>query len=183
MQIAKPRNPKTSRNRRASLLFMPMLLLLVGLSACKPQQNDLPFDTVDQSDWGNAGHAYEAQEPALVVIAQPAEVTDLDDWITLDAQTQLQTLGYDTYFALIVFQGWKPSTGYSVQVNRITRREDTVTVYAQFQEPKPDEETGGEVASPYHLVQVRKVGIWDQEITFNLVVNKIIVASLSRYVP
>jgi len=182
-EIVKPRRAKNPRRWRIGLLFLLILLPLFELSACKFQQNDLPFETIAQDDWGNSGHAYEAQEPALAVIAQPAEVADLDGWITSDAQTQLQTLDYDAYFALIVFQGWKPSTGYSVQVNRITREENTVRVYAQFQEPKPDEAKADEATSPYHLVQVQKVGTWGEDVTFNLVVNGTAIVSASRNIP
>lgn len=166
-----------------SWLLLLMLVSLLGLSACQPKEADLPFETIDQADWGNAGHAYEAQEPTLIVIAQPVDVAGLDDWIALDAQTQLQTLDYDTHFALIVFQGWKPTTGYSVQVDCITRRGDTVTVYAQFREPRPEEEKAPEVTSPYHLVQVQEVGAWGRDITFNLVVDEAVITSLSHYVP
>lgn len=168
--------------RKTNWLLLLMLIPLLGLSACQSKEAKLPFETLDQGDWGNAGHAYEAQEPTLTVITQSTEVTELDDWITLHAQTQLQMLDYNTDFAIVVFQGWKPTSGYSVQVDRVTRRGDTVTVYAQFRRPKPEKEKADIARSPYHLVQVQKVGTWDQEITFNLVVDEVVVASLSRYV-
>ena len=138
--------------------------------------------TIDQSDWGNAGHAYEDRDPALVIVTQPVEADNLDDWIALSAQTQLQALDYETSFAIAVLQGWKPTSGYSVQIDRIARRGNVVNVYVQFREPKPDAEKADESMSPYHLVQVQKLGDWDQDITFNLVVNDVVVISLSHYV-
>jgi hypothetical protein len=171
------------RNWRTSLLLMLMLLSLVGLTACKPQQSDIPFDTIDRSDWSDSDTAYEPQEPTLIIIAQRDEAASLSNWITEEAKTALQAMDYSSYFALALFQGQKPSSGYSVQIDRIARRNDTVTVYAQFQEPSPAEEKSPEMTSPYQLVRVQKVGTWNQVITFNLVVDETIVVSLPFYVP
>ena len=77
----------------------------------------------------------------------------------------------------------RPTTGYGVQINRIARQGDTVTIYAQFREPNPDEERADMVTSPYHLVRVKKVGTWEGDISFNLVVGGGIAASLSRRFP
>jgi hypothetical protein len=169
--------------RSASWLLL--LALLSGLSACQPQPQEvaLPFETIEQKEWAGTGQAYEPREPGLMIIAQIEDVAKLDNWITENARTQLQTLDYDAYFALAVFQGWKPSTGYNVQIESATRQDNTVTIHAGFREPGPDEAKGALITSPYHLVRVRRIGDWNQNIAFKLVVDSVVVTSLSHHVP
>lgn len=169
--------------RKTTRLLLLVLIPLLGLSACRPKEIDLPFETIAQGDWGNAGYAYEAHEATLIVITQATEAMELDNWVTLDTQTQLQALDYDAYFAIAVFQGWKATTGYKVQIDRIALLGNVINVHAQFLEPKPEEEKAPEATSPYHLVRVQRAETWDQDITFNLVMDEVVVASLSRHVP
>jgi hypothetical protein len=176
--------PKERRICRVSVQSSLLLLvLLLGSSACRPREINLSFETIEQRDWAGTGQAYEAREPGLMVITQAEDMAALDDWITEDAKSQLEALDYDTHFALIVLQGWKPTNGYAVEVKRIACRENAVNVYAEFREPQPDEAKADVVTSPYHLIQIQKDGEWGQDTTFNVVVDDTVVASLSRYVP
>ena len=151
-------------------LLLPLVPVLILVpSACKPQETSLPFETIERKDWVSTGQVYKAREPGVIVIARPEDVTSLNNWVTEDAKAQLQTLDYTTYFALAVFQGWKGTDGYSIQIERITRQEDNVTILVLLQEPRPDERKNDIVTSPYHLVQVQKVGVWDRNITFTVV--------------
>ncbi len=173
----------TNRKKSINWLFPLMLVLLLWLSACQPKETNLPFETIEQKEWAGTDHAYEAREPGVMVVAQPEEITALNKWITEDAEAQLQKIDYKVYFVLVVFQGRKPTTGYSIQVDQLTRLEDTVNIKARFSEPKPNEEKSPEVTSPYHLVRVQKVGTWGRNITFNLNAGEVIVVSLSHSVP
>jgi hypothetical protein len=160
-----------------------VLFILAGLSACQPKETDLPFETIEQRDASGTGQVYKDEKPGLIVITAPEEATNLDALITSEAQARLARLSYDEYFVIAVFQGRKPTTRYGVQIERIARQGSKVTVYAQFSEPKPDEEKAPEETSPYHLIQVQKVGTWGQEVTFELIVKGSIVASVSQYIP
>jgi len=160
-----------------------VLFILAGLSACQPKETDLPFETIEQRDASGTGQVYKDEKPGLIVITAPEEATNLDALITSEAQARLARLSYDEYFVIAVFQGRKPTTRYGVQIERIARQGGKVTVYAQFSEPKPDEEKAPEETSPYHLIQVQKVGTWGQEVTFELIVKGSIVASVSQYIP
>jgi len=160
-----------------------VLFILAGLSACQPKETDLPFETIEQRDASGTGQVYKDEKPGLIVITAPEEATNLDALITSEAQAWLARLSYDEYFVIAVFQGRKPTTRYGVQIERIARQGGKVTVYAQFSEPKPDEEKAPEETSPYHLIQVQKVGTWGQEVTFELIVKGSIVASVSQYIP
>ena len=152
-------------------------------TSCQSQETDLPFETIEQKLKADLGPPYEGREPGLMVIARPEEVANLNDWVTEDAKARLQTLDYDAYFGLIVFQGWKPTFGYGIQVERIASLEDEVTVLVQLKEPRPDEEKADTVTSPYHLVQVQRVGAWARDVTFNMVAEGAIIVSVSHNVP
>lgn len=194
-----------ARQGGAGHLLLLVLVFMFGVSACQSQETNLPleatkqnantetppplqetilpFETIEQKLKADLGPPYEGREPRLMVIARPEEVANLNDWVTEDAKDRLQTLDYDTYFALIVFQGWKPTFGYGIQIERITRLEGEVTVFVQFKEPRPDEEKADTVTSPYHLVQVQKVDTWAQDVTFNVVADGTNIVSVSHTIP
>ena len=169
--------------RKMNWLLALILTLSLGLSACKPQETDLPFEILEQEEINLAGQAYETREPGLIIVAQPDEVTELDDWVTEASKEQLRVIDYNAYFALAVFQGVKPTDGYGVQIERIVRKGNEVTIYAQFQEPSPDREKNDIVTSPYCLVKVQKIGAWEQNIMFNVIVDDSVVIYASHNIP
>jgi hypothetical protein len=153
-----------------------MVLILV---ACHPKELDLPFETIERQEMSG----YQDKKPGLVVIAQQTEEASLEALVTKEIQARLQDTNYKACVVIGVFQGWKPTTRYSVQIERITRRGNAITAHAQLSEPKPGEPTGDLATSPYHLVCVQKIGTWGRTITFNLAMNESIVTSLSHYIP
>lgn len=164
-------------------LLLLMLTLLLGLAACKPQETDLPFEILEQEERNLTGQAYEAHEPGLIIVAQPDEVTELDNWITEASKEKLQVMDYEAYFALALFQGMKPTDGYGIQIERIARTGDEVTIHARFQEPRSDQKKNDIVTSPYCLIQVRKIGTWDQNIKFNVIADGGVVLSTTYNIP
>jgi len=169
------------------LLWAIIVTGLVGtalmITSCKPQERDLPFETIEQKEWAGTGQSYEAREPGLMIISRLQDITSLDKLVTDGAMTKLKELDYDNCFVLVVFQGWKPTTGYRVQIDRTTRTGKMINIYTQFLEPKPEEAKADAITSPYHLVQVQKTGEWGQEISFQVIVNETIVSSLAYFIP
>ncbi len=119
----------------------------------------------------------------LIVIARPEDVAELGNKIRVETKAELEVINYSSNFALVVFQGWKPSTGYMVTIDRITRNQETVNVYVLIREPALHEKVNETVISPYHLVKVQKSGEWGGNFTFNLIESKAVVASISHYIP
>lgn len=165
------------------MLFLCVLVTLAGLSACQPKEINLPFETIEQRDASGTGQIYKDKQPGLIVITTLEKVANLDALVTSEAQARLQSLNYDAYFVIAVFQGWKPTDGYDIQVERITHLGEKVTVFVRLQEPPPDRKKNDIVTSPYHLVQVQKVGTWARDVTFNVVVNGTVIASVSHNIP
>jgi hypothetical protein len=148
---------------------------------CSSEETALSFETIKQEENGWISSAYEELEPELTIITQPEEIAALGE-VRYD-DPWLQTMDYDSYFALVVFQGWQGSGGYSVQIRCISRQDNVVNVYVRFREPRQGEFVNLSVTSPYHLVQVRKVSDWDQEITFNLISDGNKILSRSFFIP
>ena len=143
----------------------------------------MPFQTIEQRDASGSEQAHQDKQPALVVVTTPEEATNLASLVTSEAQTQLKNLNCSAYFVIAVFQGWKPTDGYGVQVERITHLRDKVAVFVRLQEPPPDRKKNDIVTSPYHLVQVQKVGTWARNVTFNVLADGTAIASVSHNVP
>jgi hypothetical protein len=167
------------------LLLLCALSTLIGLSlaACNQQEIDLVFTTIEQRDISGTGKVYEGKQPGLTIVAKSDEASNLDGLITAEAQTKLQSLGYSKYFAVAAFQGWQSTTQYGVQIERVTRSGNTVTIYAKFRVPRPEDEKGAAETSPYHLISVQKSGTWGEKITFKLIVADATVASISHDIP
>jgi hypothetical protein len=142
-----------------------------------PGEAELPFDTLEQTEWGSrTGREYEAEEPTLIIIAQSEEAENVEDWASTNAQTRLHALDYRHYVALAVFQGRQPSSGYGIQINRMTRLREDVNVYVRLYEPEPLTQILDTEAYPYHLVVIEKALVRGAT-RFNLVVDRMVVAS------
>ena len=162
---------------------LPGLAILLFIAvACKPQMEELSFETIAQKDIIN----YREESPALFVIANNDEIDALvpnvlaEDPLLVD---QLRQLDYDHFFAILVLQGQKGSTGYAVTVKQIVRQGSQVMIKAEFVEPSPGAFIKPAFTSPYHLVVVSQARQWGQEVKFVLVVNDESVAEVSHFIP
>ena len=140
----------------------------------------LIFETIEQEN--GAGSKYNTVEPGIMVISSKEDITSLPSGSD-EAIHKLQELDYENFFALIVFQGRKDSGGYDVQIERVAPVETTINVYAQFNEPKPNEVITLVATSPFHLVKIQKTGEWGQEFLFQVIVGDTIVATLNHFIP
>jgi hypothetical protein len=168
-----------------SIALAAVLLAAVGaiLPACRPQEQDLPFETIEQTYSSGTGRYYENREPAMMIVSAPQEAEQVFNFITPDAAERLNRINYDSYFAIAVFQGMKPSGGYGVNITRISSRNHRITVEVNFQEPAPGFERTQIITSPYHLVQVEKPAELEGRQTFVLQENANTVATTEAVLP
>ncbi len=168
----------------------PKIIILLGLllfviTACQPQEEKLPFETIDQGDGFYTGRSYGGEGPNLLIITGPNEVDSpgLDVEFPSELANQLHRMDYDRFFAVLVLQGLKHQGGYSVTVQQIVRQDDRVNVYVEFANPEPGTRRIQAFTSPYHLVVVSKEGKWGQQINFVLVVDSEQVAEAIHFIP
>lgn len=121
---------------------------------------------------------YEDRQPGVITVFTRDEVGKLDGLITSESLAQLQALDYQKHLAVAVFQGWKPTDGFDIQIERVTRSGDQIVIIAQAKERQSDLKRNDVVTSPYHLVVVDKLGEWNKPVTFELRVNTAITPDL-----
>lgn len=157
-------------------------ILLFAVVACTSQIEELSFETIAQGDIIN----YREESPHLFIVANDEDIGTLSRNVLAEDPAlteQLSQLDYDLAFAILVLQGQKGSTGYTVTIKQVVRQGNRVTIKAEFVEPSPGAFIKPAFTSPYHLVQVSKEGQWGQEVTFVLVVNDESVAETTHFIP
>jgi hypothetical protein len=117
----------------------------------------------------------------LIVIASPEEVARVESLITAEAYQDLQEIDFESDFALLVNQGLRRMDGYAVNIQRVVRRGDEISVIANFQEPRPTEAASGVISFPYQLIRVHKSGEFGREFNFTLLAS--IVDQKSVFMP
>jgi hypothetical protein len=142
----------------------------------------LPFETIEQGGMPGKTHGaderWEAKEPGLIVIAASKDLAQTGDFFTADAQALLDKVDWDADFAVAAFLGWQHGGHEGIQIERIVRQGNRVSVYVQVGGPKGTDA----VTSPYHLVKICKEGNWNQTIHFTLYLDGIEATSLSHFV-
>jgi len=169
-----------------SKLFMVGVLasVVVTLNGCKSRFGEkLSFETVERQESPGTGKPYPEEDIHFVVFSSATEVGELDEWVSEAAKQSLIQLDYSEYFALVVFRGNKPTTGYHVEVTSVRRLENTVTVEITLQDPLPGISVGDTVTSPYHIIKIEKGGDWNEEIIFNMLHDNTRVLSSTHFIP
>lgn len=179
-----------------------LIVLAFGINACKerhqapvasqvpeatqiPQTSQapqtrqaVPFETIDSTNFSDGDIVFDSDQPGIMVFRKPEDVGNLQlNTSVSDAELKLKELDYSKYFALLVLEGAKPTTGYSIKITSITRSGNIVTVYADFLETPENMERANVVTYPYHLVAIEKPGEWAETVTFHLVVDQAVVVS------
>ena len=145
----------------------------------------LPFETIERADTPGTGEEYEGEEPKLAIIAEAGKINALEDTVSSDALAQLRDMDFDQYFAVAVFQGWQPQLPpppSGVEIQRISKKRSTITIYAHFHEPAGEVWRPVEI-SPYHLVRVQRGKEMQGEIKFVLNVDGTVVSQQDHHLP
>lgn len=148
-----------------------------------PSGQELLFETIAQSYSPGTGEPYAGTSIHLEVISTLAEAASLGGWIDPDASNRLAAVDYSHSFVLALFQGNKPTDGYSIEIIRIQRQGDSIALTIRLQTPLPGSSANDVITSPYHLVRVEKSGQWGKDIPFNVLQDGENVLSLSHFVP
>ena len=173
--------------KRTRFLSVTILMILIGTTACRPDKVELPFETIDRSPAGPTSGLWSADEPGLMIISAPGDLPGTDKDFTQDAHTQLQNLDFEQHFAVFVFQGRYPELPpppFGIEVQRIVREGDAITIYTDTHEPVDDEVVRRAVQIlPYHLVKILRVTEVQGEKEFTLVMDGTVVHRQTYVLP
>src|SRR5262245_30571129 len=121
------------------------LMAVLGLAAAAPQP--IPFKAID-----SGLHAGSIENPREVVVRTPAE------WKTLCGEyaegRTCPSVDFARSIVVGVFLGTRRSAGFSVEIARVERDGDAVTVSYRERQPGPDDMVAQMITSPYQLVTI-----------------------------
>lgn len=115
---------------------------------------EIPFETIALDEIGV--NVELSQTPQLILLTSSDDAAKIKDWVKAEAYTQLESLDFEQYAAIALFRGPQASHNFHTVIERITRQNSRLIVYAQFWWPNPAWESAAEMTSPYHLVKVNK---------------------------
>ncbi len=167
-----------------TLLFVIIGALVISCSSGNANiPSDLGFETIELEKSEDVNHQYKAQEPAIIVLTKPEDLKDIHGLVSAKAETALQKLDFTQEFAIAVFQGRKPTDHYSIQVEQIVKSKDQIDVQARIELPTPTTKKNDIFTSPYHLVKIKKGGLSNQTIVFNLMLGTAVLGSTKSQIP
>lgn len=120
---------------------MSVLLLMLALA-----QGPLTMTTLTKSDLSGIDHARQ------VVVQTAAEWSAL--WKAHASERPIPAVDFSTNAVLAVFLGSRPTSGYSIEIRRITAGPDAVTVEYVEQQPDPQTITAQILTAPCHIVTI-----------------------------
>jgi len=145
--------------------YLVMLCLLLATTACRPiglsptrQPGEVavPFETVVLDEEGE--NLEIEKERQLLVLTEPSDVAQVQPLISTEAVQQVQQVDFTIYNVIALFHPLGAGcAGLGVTIERLTLKNDTLTVYANLWRPPSGHACAEEgIFSPYHLVKVRK---------------------------
>jgi len=137
-------------------LWLTIVVTLIGMTACGPRETELPFETIERNDTYSPEEGYGGLKPCVVLVTTRQEIDRLEGLVSQAALDHLAELNFEQYFAIAVFRGRQPYSGYATIIERVARQGDKIVVYAQFWEPRSNQVILTMETSPYHLIKVRR---------------------------
>lgn len=166
-----------------TFVFVTIALLIIS---CVSGNTNIPsalsFETI-AIDHSSHSDYYKAQEPAIIVLTKPEDLKNIHGLVSTKAETALQKLDFNQELAIAVFQGRKPTGSYAIQIERIVKSQDQMSVHVKIELPTPHQAATQAFTSPYHLVRIKKGGLENQTTVFNLMEGTSILASTQTRLP
>jgi len=171
------------RNRGACLpIFGVMFIAFFLLARCKPRETKMSFETIEQNEYIESS-GYSGDEIQLKIVSSTDEVNELGTWVSEDSRSKIRELDFTSEFALAVFRGKMPSSGYNIEIVKVARQNTVVNLQIILLDPIPEIQKNDIETSPYHLVKIEKDGKWNEVITFNLINEGAQIQSLAHFIP
>ena len=117
---------------------------------------DVPFETIAVGELGMSSTPDAPTNPQLLLLTSLEQIGDSANRLPPEALADLEQVDFEQYAVVVLFRGRQGSTNYQTVIERITRQDNNLRVFAQFWYPSPLYESGAAVTSPYHLVKVDK---------------------------
>ena len=139
------------------LLFL--IIVLIFISGCHQAiESNVNFEVIEKGF--NSGHS----EKKNYVVDNEDEWGDL--WNKVNSivipQPELPDVDFNNEIVIAVFQGEKPTGGYSIEIIKIVEDNKIIVFYKEFS-PEPGDFVTQALTQPYHIVKIKKS---DKEVVF-----------------
>jgi hypothetical protein len=135
----------------------------------EPPGAELDFQRVTYNGFGYSDY-YESRAAGLAVIASDGD-RNIHERLIAPADAAAQAIDYDRFIMVIVFNGWRSSTGYGIRVDHVRSVPAGVAILATASEPAPDQTTGQAVTSPYEIIAIPRPAGMRGPVAFQLFLN------------
>ena len=147
---------------------------------CAIQGEPVPWEpVVDDPESGLFSH-YEEEEPWLDVIIDQEAVSSLSNTLSSRHLELVANVDFATHFLVVIYQGRKGMTGYSVEAISVKHQGDTILICAQMHEPSFG---GAAITAPFYILQVEKTEELQGDLTFVLIADGEEVFRQEAFVP
>ena len=124
-----------------------------------------------------------SRSPSLIIASRAEDVSQFTNLVDVSDLDTLTSTDFSKEFLVLARLGNQSSARFSITVDRISRRGDTISIRAVVGRPNPNMATETLETSPYHLVRVSKIGEWNDNFDFLLEIEGATVASMTQYIP
>lgn len=161
-----------------------------GLTACKPQETEVPFETVSKGDTtlvDRLGMAYGATLDRIDLLV----ATDLTETLQVPAALstarpdlhlkEVSDIDYDKFMALIAYFGARMDPRSAITVEKIVQTGNVVNVTVSTFEPTYGDRN---IIHPIHVVKIKRADLPVKgELVFNLLKDNGIILTRKHFVP
>ncbi|MCX6049621.1 MAG: hypothetical protein NT075_31360 [Chloroflexi bacterium] len=163
--------------KQAVFIILTRLMALVMLTACQyaivtpvsplpiaaepptiEGEIRIPFETITLDDVG-VNFDLSRRKPQLFLLASKNDIPQISGLISQAVLTQLQQIDFSHYLVVALFREVEGSSNFQVIIRHITKKDDQLTIEAQFWEPGAHIITQSIETSPYHLVQISRTNL------------------------
>lgn len=152
--------------------------IAIDPTPCLQKISELNFDTIASDTHSKM----QEKQPEIYFITSHSEAVEIAKLLSNeDVAKKLQALNYDEEFAIAVFLGMKPTSGYKIIINHVLYANNEVNICATLLTPEPGKMITNLETYPYHLIQINnKEFSPGQEIFIHLIVDGQKINSITR---
>ncbi|MFP4393959.1 MAG: hypothetical protein ACLFTI_01735 [Anaerolineales bacterium] len=149
---------KLSENRALISILLALVwvtMTLVGLTACKPKETELPFETLVHDNLGYFGATYESMD--LMVATDVTEAQQIADTLSPENPgkrfEEIADIDYEEYLVIVAYFGTRVYSKTAITIEKVTQIEDVVDVIISTVEPMAGDRI---IVHPIHIIKVKK---------------------------
>jgi hypothetical protein len=162
---------------QALLIMIPLVTLAdaTGFNrSCNPREiaaAEINIKPIMPVTFQNVGKGYRSgvHAPLQIAARSQSEWTALwrqHAWVDSSSQ-QPPVIDFEKEIVVGLFLGDKPTGGYDVQISRVERNNDALTIYYQEKSPLPGAMVTQTLTQPFHIVRI--IGEVNSEVIFRRV--------------